>query len=172
MRIKAFTTKGHEGTPRKTMKFEFVKIILPLELADYIAAYAGQRLQVWVNPPRAMKQEREEIIRRSGQILKGIIDGQQSSVISSQSSGKPFLKRVLGIFKRQMDSVELNAVRRMNADMFGWLSRIWSQHEDPESHWTVDEIPVVYDSDPALYQWMVRRTIEMMESFRTEKKKA
>jgi hypothetical protein len=154
------------------MKFEFVKIVLPLELADYIAAYAGQRLQVWVNPPRAMKQEREEIIRRSSRMLKGIIDGQQSSVINSQSSEKPFLKRVLGIFKRQMDSTELIAVQRMNTDMFGWLSRIWSQHEDMESRWTVDEIQVVYDTDPALYQWMVRRTIEMMESFRTEKKKA
>jgi len=159
------------------MKFEFEKVVLPLELRDYFPAYDGQQIHVWVNPPRAMKQEREEIIRRSSRMLSELVSGQRSAVskevVSGQlSAGKRWLQRVLGLFKQPMDSAELGAVQHMNAGMFGWLSRIWSQHDDPESRWSVDEIQVVYDEDPALYQWMVRRTIGMMEDFRTEKKKA
>ena len=48
------------------MRISFTKIVLPIDLGEYHESYAGQLLQVWVNPPREKRYERENIIKEFG----------------------------------------------------------------------------------------------------------
>src|SRR5688500_13724234 len=151
------------------MKFNFSKIILPLDLGEYHEAYTGQVLQVWVNPPRAMRLERETIIKEYPQALRKLaVSIQQSATPLSPSSTSPQISA-----ERSGDlGGEIEVVNAINRKMFVWLVAIWSQHADPETRWSLDEVITVYDADPAFYTWMTRRTIELMDEFRDGQKKA
>src|SRR5687767_13595863 len=141
------------------MKFNFSKIILPLDLGEYHEAYAGQSLQVWVNPPRAKRLERETIIKEYPQALAKIISPDRALTLPSPSGR--------GETNQMVDDL----VQASNRKMFVWLVEIWSQHADPETRWSLDEVITVYDADPAFYTWMTRRTIELMDEFRDGQKK-
>lgn len=45
------------------LKFEAKKIIRTLEISDYAPEYAGQTLQVWVNPPMRWIDDHDRAVR-------------------------------------------------------------------------------------------------------------
>lgn len=130
------------------MKFDIPKIVLSLDLALYHEGFAGKFLHVWVNPPRAIKQARVRLIRESAGI-------KESTGLSSEELAR-------------MQTKTENLLERM----FAWFAEIWSQGDDPETHWTVAEIQTVYGADPAFHRWLVANTVRMMDDFRADAKKA
>lgn len=149
------------------MKFNFTKIVLPIELAEYNEAYAGKQLQVWVNPPREKRLERERIIKEYPRALAKLRDQVNSK---QKAEGSEQLAVSEHAFGSEIDAISVIAA--VNRKMFVWLVEIWSQHADPETRWSLDEVITVYDADPTFYAWMTRRTIELMEEFRAGQKKA
>lgn len=154
------------------MKFEFTKIVLPIELGEYHESYAGQQLQVWVNPPREKRIEREMIIKEYPQALAKalppVVDKENrkgKGTLPAKSSG-------VGVLEQDLSAKVQDVIQALNRKMFIWLVEIWSQHADPETRWSLDEVITVYEKDPTFYAWMTRRTIELMEEFRAGQKKA
>ena len=132
------------------MKFEFIKITLPLELGEYAEGLRGQAIQVWINPSRAKKLERLEILRSYGEFLAELAGKRKKKILKVESKKR-----------------ELELLRQM----FAWLADLWSQHPDLESHCDAESIDELYQVDPALYEWLTRRSIEMIEGFRADQKK-
>src|SRR5574341_664690 len=49
-----------------------------------------------------------------------------------------------------------------------WYAECWSQHGDPATHWTFEEVRALVDDNPALYAWAARSTIDMLAEHLTE----
>lgn len=166
------------------MKFNFTKIVLPIDLGAYHESYAGRFLQVWVNPPREKKRERERLIAEYSRVLGRMMTPALTPVIGLDTGrdtgrddpaptrpSKKLIQRILEAFRRPFTGTEQSEIDVINQKIFVWLAEMWSQHENIESHWSVSEIQTVYDADPTLYAWLTRQTIELMSEFRTGQKK-
>jgi hypothetical protein len=81
-------------------------------------------------------------------------------------AGRGFLARLFRKLRPKNGELE-----KVNARMFVWLATIWSQHEDVDCAWPVEDIRELYDAEPALYQWMARRSVQMIADFEEESKK-
>jgi hypothetical protein len=148
------------------MKFKVAKIVMPLELGEYAEVYSGKRLLVWVNPPRDVKHERENILHKYSQTLKRVLKPESDAPVIKAKKTRGFIARM---FTKPDESAR--EVETINERMFAWLNQIWSQHEDEDCAWPVEDIRELYDADPAMYQWMVRRSVQMIAEFRSEAKK-
>jgi hypothetical protein len=103
------------------MNFKISTIVLPLELSEYHEAYAGQKVLVWVNPPREVLQERENILRDYSNTLKRVLTPESDAPVEKKKKGW------LNWLTAKPEKFEA-----VNDRMFAWLNQIWSQHEDEE----------------------------------------
>jgi len=131
------------------MKIEIMKGLQDLDLGDYADEYKGQGLavKVWVNPDRGTIAERDDI--------QAEFDRQLQETKTNNALVEPFLKWVVETYTH----VILN-----------WYSRLWSQGA-PDTHWSVDEMKELDKQDPALFEWMKRRSVQMIIQHRTREKK-
>ena len=148
-------------------KFDFVTITQPIDMGEYHEAYKGRFVHVWVNPPKAVRKEREELLRNYAEFFRMISTGDVRPFL-----GKPRLERLVSLFTGGLIKPrEEKRLREVERKTFGWFAQLWSQHPDAESHWTVAEIEQVNEHDPALYKWLVQRSALMIDTFRADKKK-
>jgi hypothetical protein len=129
------------------MKIEIRKVLRPLRLAEYAAEYGETALAVWVNPPKALGDERVALARMTYEAKLAIAESEAES--EAQAAG-------------------VAQLREAGEKTLAWLAKIWSQEEP----WSVEEITQLYESDPALYQWLLRRTFEMVDEHRSAEKKS
>lgn len=162
------------------MKFNITKIIVPVDLGEYHESYAGQFLQVWVNPPRQIRRQRDEILSEYREALTKMLapalapppTPPQMEKHNLERGEKDVIKKTGEILKREMDEIEQAATQQLNRRMMEWLIELWNQHPDVDSRWSLDELIVLDDADPAFYAWLTRRTVEMISEYRASKKKA
>ena len=131
------------------MKFEIKQIIKAVDLGEYAEVYRGKTLRVWVNPPRAVWREYE-----------GVLDENQRRVAE-----------MLG------DKTRIEEHAKWAAEIFvpvvhDWYAKMWSQSDNPAEHWSADEIAELSEADPALYEWMQRRSLRELTEFRKAEKKS
>lgn len=148
------------------MKINPVKITQSIELADYNEAMSGGVVHVWVNPPKSMRREREQLLRAYATFFRGI---------AAQPDGKPEpekkkLARVLRFFRGGKNEV-LTQMQETKRRVYAWFAELWSQGSNPELHWTTDEVSELNEHDPALYQWLIRKSVLMVDGFLADKKK-
>jgi hypothetical protein len=162
------------------MSFDVMKITRPLDLGDYDEQYRGQVLQVWVNPPRAVRKEREDLLREFNQMLR--------RSVAAETAAPPLSPRPFPILRLPFDfaqgrrsgrSGEGNWFERLFArkqvDDFGrwqrqsyaWLAQILGVAEP----YTADDLERLHDADEVLYQWILKRVVEMITQFQAEKKR-
>ncbi len=53
-----------------------------------------------------------------------------------------------------------------------WYAECWSQHADPATHWTADEVGELVKGNPDFYVWAVRRTLALITEYQAQEKKA
>lgn len=131
------------------MKIEIKKVTQDLDLGDYAEEYKGQglALKVWVNPDRGTIAERDDI--------QAEFDRQLQETKTNNALVEPFLKWVVEIY---------------TPAVMDWYARLWSQGER-ETHWTVEELQALDERDPALFDWLKRRSVQMIVEHRTREKK-
>lgn len=61
--------------------------------------------------------------------------------------------------------------------LYAWIAEMWSQGQDPGTHWTADDVRAlvsgdITDTDPGLWRWLMRRTWELIAEHRAQAKKA
>jgi hypothetical protein len=130
------------------MKIQIKKIVRDLNLGDYDAQYEGLTLKVWVNPDRGTIAEREE--------LQAEFETKTQEIRSNNALAEPFLKWVAEVYAPAI---------------LDWYARLWSQGEDAQTHWSVDEMKELDTQDPAMLEWMKRRSVQMAIQHRTQEKK-
>lgn len=153
------------------MKLQIQKITKPIELKEYHEGYGNQKLHVWVNPTRNIRREREEqldaIQKRMAQEALADTEFNEHMAGADEQAKK---KLEAQLEKRQKGFAEF--IAEWNEKSYQWLSVIWSQGEDTESHWTPDEIKELDENDPSLAAWLVAQTVEMQNQQRDLQKKA
>ena len=136
------------------MKIIVPPIVRALSLTDYAPelAAANLTLQVWVNPTREMLAEFESLKARRNEAQARV------RAVTPETDTAPLID-------------ELSAI----GDGFaGWYARIWSQHSDAETHWTLEDVNAVVNNDanPGLYRWLTGQTWQMIREYRAAEKKS
>jgi hypothetical protein len=130
---------------------------LPLDAYDAdleITSAEGvvKTVHVWVNPPRAVLEAHTALRERA-----------RAAYASLEAAGNdPEQLKAVG--------AELVAVGGLMAD---WYARLWSQHPDPATHWTADEVRELgaSETDPGLYAWLTNQAVGLVNAHRERAKK-
>lgn len=137
------------------MKINIPKIIRELNLSEYAPEYGDACIKIWVNPPRG-KMAKFETIRAE------LLEAYDHAIKSTEASPD------------QMQEIG-EQIEAANNKLYEWLAENWSQSEDPEDHWTVDEIIEMQkssnDNDPELWRFIMRRSFELILEYREGRKK-
>jgi hypothetical protein len=139
------------------MKLLVTPTVQKLDLAEWNDSFKGQSLHVWVDPPRALLEERKSYSQMYWDFLKSnaVPEGQaemQEQAKSRQEREEAFLKD-------------------WNPMKWAFFARLWSQGPQ-ETHWELAELIELDQSNPRLLQWMIARSNEMLDNYRGAEKKA
>jgi len=148
------------------MKFEIKKITQPIDLGEFHEAYRGEIIHVWVNPPKSVRKEREDLLRMYGSFFQDI-----ARPAESDPGKKSWLSRLKKLFHFGLNSTQENRLREMELKSYQWFADLWSQGDNPELHWTADELAQMNERDPALYRWLIKQSVLMVDMFHIDKKK-
>lgn len=132
------------------MKLNLPKIIRPIPLTDYAPELvhddgSAAVVQAWVNPPTAR-------MTRHGEL-------------SAQATAA--LARLRAADVDKAGAVE--ELQRIGEEFAALFAELWSQHADPATHWTPEEVTALANSEanPALYRWLTARTIANIREYRS-----
>jgi hypothetical protein len=137
------------------VKIDIQKIVRPVRLGDYAPEYGGQLLHVWVNPPRQMRLDYQQIADELSQaskelelIVKSAMDAQEAGKSTPESE-----EEVAGLVSDYGERLEELARR-----LYAWFAVMWSQAGDEDTRWTTDDVvelvEACLDADPALWAWI------------------
>ena len=135
------------------MKFAIQRIVRPVQMREYAEEYGDECIWTWANPPRATRLEFYQIADE----YKKLVEGADSAEEGEQDTGLAGqLETLMGRFHE-------------------WWSVLWSQHSDPETHWSAEDVrelvDVARDTDPALWGWLQEACFEIMREHREGVKK-
>lgn len=143
------------------MKINIPKVIRPLDLAEYAPEYDGAVIQVWVNPPRSMREQFQEI--RLG-LMRTADEIQQLAAEAEDRNAPEYLEKIKAAGERMSAA---------NRALYEWHSEIWSQSTADD--WTPEQVEELSDhaleNDPQLWQYVLTRTAEMIQEYRGGRQK-
>ena len=146
------------------MKVKAVIITQPIDLGEYNEAMSGGVIHVWVNPPRSVRKEREELLRTYAKFFRSV------AVPEKPIAKKHALAVLLDLFRGKKTRT-LTQLQEAERKVYAWFAELWSQGDNPELHWSVDEVAEINEQDPVLYQWLIRRSVLMVDAWQGDKKK-
>jgi hypothetical protein len=126
------------------MEIKIPKIVQPLELGEYAPELAGQVIQVWVNPPPAVRKEYFEVSDQIAALSTeiGKLDPEDGRLAKLNAEAETLI-------------LELDAN----------IASMWSQGA-PETHFSAEEVGEFrrnsFETDQRLLSWMVGRSLRMM----------
>ena len=146
------------------MEIKTAIVTRPLELGEYDETLRGQTLQVWVNPPKDVRAERLSILAEMAALIRMSV----STATDAVPAKKKPLALALAWFKpRKAPQSADPGLPALQLRAYVWLAQILSQGEAPVS---VEELERLIEADQVLYEWILKRAVEMIEAFRAEKK--
>ena len=124
------------------MKFEIKPLVRPINLSEYAEEYGDQAIWVWVNIPRALRVAHAEIVR-------------DFEVVTNER--KALAEDPDDVTEEAVDE-HAEKLDELSTRLYGWFAEVWSKHEDPETHWTAEDVDelvdVCLDSDPRMWSWI------------------
>jgi hypothetical protein len=140
------------------MSIEVVKITRPLDLGEYDEAFRGQVLFVWVNPTEEVRKMRQDLLREYRVFMQNAVS---AATPSPKNDGWGAFARLL--LRKKVDGAD-DLVQKNQA----WLLNVLNQN--PDSACSLDDLSRLQKADQVLYEWIVRRAVEMIEQHQVEKK--
>jgi hypothetical protein len=158
------------------MKFALPKLTRFLPLQEYAPeepSLAGVGIQVWVDPPRAVLLEFDELNRGFRQVLEKIttIDHRPRTTDKKKQTRDRLLGWMHALTKRPQDDKFKTAIETHRQAQYAWYARLWSQSADAETHWTADELEKINDGNPQFYEWLCVSSWALIERHREDVKK-
>ena len=133
------------------MKIPIPVITHDLPLADYSPEMGEAVLKVWVNPPRAFQAE-----------------------LNRPPAPKAIAPRPTKRLARAAQQAAQQAAKEQSDGAandewaLGWYSKLLSQHPDPETHMSPDDLRVIWEADPALSNFITVRSWDMLNAYQAE----
>jgi hypothetical protein len=156
------------------MRFDIPKTTRFLELQGYDpenSSLSGVGIHIWVDPPRSILVEFDQLNREYGQELNKLANrlGDRKPVVLNLTGRLAFW---LGAVAKKTQGRGFQTVTdSYRRSMYTWYARLWSQARDVETHWTVDECENVNDENPRLYEWLCNSSWVLIERHRDDVKK-
>jgi len=147
------------------MEFQLPKITKPLDLGVYDERLRGQVLHVWVNPNKEFKQYRLWLLREYAWYISKDVD----NLLKKRRTRWQNFKHSLFLFvaKYYLKQAKISLDERRDA----WFARLWSQHEDKDTHCAVEEVERLSMEEPALFEWLMKESVLLLDGFAADKKK-
>lgn len=140
---------------------KFLPIVKEILLAEYDPRMAPEKVFVWVNPPRVFLRKRDEAIKT--------LDARNLLARKPREDANGSVG-----FDVDHEAVQ-KAALEFNEFMYGWYAELLSQGEDPETHFTADEVRALQqteESDPNFFPWLIQQTARKMRDHRSGEKKS
>ena len=128
------------------MKFKIPKIIRPLEMSAYAEEMEGLALQVWVNPPRKVKDKYSDL---------------QVEIVGLKIELDKMLAQKKAPAQNRVDALD-KKITANNTAVFEWYANILSQASDPDTHVDAEELKTMADEDPAIYTFITTGAWELI----------
>jgi hypothetical protein len=131
--------------------------VRPIRLAEFLPEFGEDVIWVWANPTQELLVRRTEQIRRAISVREQLIALKPLTDEDSQA-------RVIALGKE---------MEQVGEAMMAWLAEIWSQHEDPETHFSLEDVKALanesMEREPALYGWLIDQTMRLIAEHRKKK---
>jgi hypothetical protein len=135
-------------------------------------------IQVWVDPPRSVMLEFDQLNRNFSQELEKMVkkteDRGRKTGKGSEKKPNPVMRLqswLTVVMKHPQDEHFKGATESYRRALYAWYARLWSQSPDPGTHWTVDELEKINDQNPQFYEWLCRSSWALIEKHREDVKK-
>ena len=129
-------------------KIKIRKVVKPLDLDDYYGTGESEVIQVWVNPPRYLRDRLNDAVDKIKALTKEL------------AHDDPKEDRVKVIGKTLIMHGE--TIR-------DFWSTVWSKHKDESTHWSVEDVEQLQkdcnDHDPGLWSFITTMSIGMMNDY-------
>jgi len=135
-------------------KITYKPVLEPLPLSGYHPDYGVESLQVCVNPPAELWEEREAL-------LKEQVDHSEAVLEQIKKAKAEKKQEAIDALNQWAETVYLPKTN-------DWFARLWSFGDDK---WTAADLLNVHETDAHLLTWMKNRSIEMVEAHRLARKK-
>ncbi len=129
------------------MKFDIFKIVKGLDLGEYAEEIRGTVVEVWVNPPVRVLNRHDELIDDVKRVVR-------QALKEEGAEGGGLEKKLEGA----------------SAGLVEVFVELWSQGGEG-SRWTAEEIRELVETDPRMWIWLRKRSIEMIREHRAGVKK-
>ncbi len=143
------------------MDFKIGKILRSLDFGEYAEELEGKEFQIWVNPPRELISTFVEIqdeIALLKERLDEIVERSKKDGIGADLTGDV----------AALDEKILAA----NERLYTWFAEVWGQGENEETAESVKGFAVLHsDTDPAFWQFVTGRSLEMIRDHREGNRK-
>lgn len=171
------------------MKLNISKIFGQVHLDEYMPELKGKVLLVWVNPTRSVLNEKDRLVPdylaemeaisserkalRLAEVERQMaFEKQAAETPESPAADAPLEDEAAAATKAALDERADAALRAFNRAVMCWWAGIWSQADDPETHWTVEELEELERDDPSFFQFMLFRSDGLLAAHRKQAKKA
>ncbi len=137
------------------MRIEIPKIVQKIHLAEYAEEFGDQCIEVWVNPPRDVLVQHDDLVQL---------------VVKCREESEAARKSLLP--KEEIDRLR-KEIQNAHQKINDWYSKIWSQGDTSISAQEVEDLlGTAHESDPAFENWLVSRTLGMITDHRDGQKNA
>lgn len=127
-------------------------------------ALSGVGIQVWVDPPNAVIQDYHRINRQLADLLN------LTAGTPAAPKTAPIWTRLLSLLDARRKLAHTAPLAAYHRALFAWYAALWSQ--GPEgTHWTADELAVIYEDNPAFWKWLTATSWVMINVHWDEAKK-
>ncbi len=143
------------------MKINIPKILEEIDLTEHHHAYVDKEgkpviVHVWVNIPN---EKRTVLFGIATEAYRASDLLAQAGKIKAKKAARGKVAEAMGIMDEQ---------RQVRYEIFGEL---WSQHSDPETHWTPEEVEKLYEDVESLFYFLQERTGTLIQEHREGTKK-
>jgi hypothetical protein len=165
------------------MKINISKILRPLPLRGYDEVMGDVKMFVWVNIPREVREGYADLVQETLESRKTIISVEKELKAAREMLSKKKDDEVSAedkkkheeIKSRLAESVEARAVLELDEKLYAWFSTVWSQGDDAETHFSVDEVRELFEAtkenDPGFWPWVTAETLGLIWAYRAQKKR-
>ena len=165
------------------MKINITKLFGQVHLDEYMPALKGKVLLVWLNMPRRLREEKERLVPEFLQAMEEI-NGERKAARLARAEKRmeteaqpatnepPAPDPEYDASIAELDARAEVALRDLNRAVMVWYANIWSQGDDPETHWLLEELEELDRTDPDFLQFMLARSDGLLTEHRKNAKKA
>jgi hypothetical protein len=145
-----------------------------LQLQDYAPeepTLVGVGIWVWVDPSTAILEEFDTLNKGYGQVLDKLGTRLGKTPNKNNSAGNRLLTWLNLLSSHDKESWFKSATENYRRSLNAWYARLWSQHPDVSTHWTVNELQKINDENPRFYEWLCISSWSLIERHRMYAKK-